>query len=386
MKFRHILAAITLVAIIGAAAFWAMTRQARIDAATVKPPVAGASTLAGPLEFAAADLLVVATGSIARSIPITGSLRPSQQALVRAKVAGELRDMPIREGMTVRAGQLLARIDPTEFEWRVKEREAQLRSAEAQVDQAARTLQNNQQLFEKGFISQSGLDSARSGSDVALGTRDAAVAQLTMARKSLTDTAVLAPLAGVVAERFAQPGEKVSPDNRLFSIVDLSHMEIEALVPASEIAAVKTGQAVTLQVEGVATPQTGNIVRISPSTSAGTRSIAVYIGLENRNSSLRAGLFAQGALMLEAKSDAVLVPATAVRESAGRSFVYAIEADRLVAKTVVPGLRDDSARAASGGTGIVEISQGLKAGERIVALNLGTLREGAAVRVRAPAR
>ncbi len=389
MKIRNLLIALALIVSIGGGAWYTVARKAAPGgtSATIAPrtgagTAAPASPSGGPLEFAASDLLVLTPGTISRSIPITGTLRPSQQTLVRAKVAGELRDMPVREGMSVKAGQLLARIDPTEFDWRVKEREAQLRSAQAQVEQAARTLANNQQLFDKGFISQSALDNARSGSDVAAGTRDAAIAQLTMARKALADTAVLAPLSGVVAERFAQQGEKVSPDNRILSIVDLSRMEIEAPVPASEIGGVTLGQAITLQVEGVAAPQTGHIVRISPSTSAGTRSIPVYISLDNRSASLRAGLFAQGALMLEARSNVVLVPGAAVREAAGRTFVYVIEGDRLVEKAIVTGLRDDAARAANGGTGIVEVSQGLKAGERIVALNLGTLREGSAVRVR----
>ena len=389
MKIRSLLIALALLTLLGGGAWYVVARKAAPGGAPAAPaaPAAQGGTGAapapvGPLEFAASDLLVLAPGSISRSIPITGTLRPSQQTLVRAKVAGELRDMPIREGMSVKAGQLLARIDTTEFDWRVKEREAQLRSAEAQVDQAARTLANNQQLFDKGFISQSALDNARSGSDVALGTRDAAIAQLTMARKALADTAVLAPLSGVVAERFAQPGEKVSPDNRILSIVDLSRMEIEAPVPASEIGGVRLGQAVTLQIEGVDAPQTGHIVRISPSTSAGTRSIPVYISLDNRSATLRSGLFAQGALMLEARNNIVLVPGAAVREAAGRTFVYVIEGERLLEKTIVTGLRDDAARAANGGTGVVEVSQGLKAGERIVALNLGALRAGSLVRVR----
>ncbi len=387
MKIRSLLIALALLTLLGGGAWYVVARKAAPGGTPAAPAAqqggAGAAPApAGPLEFAASDLLVLTAGSISRSIPITGTLRPSQQTLVRAKVAGELRDMPIREGMSVKAGQLLARIDTTEVDWRVKEREAQLRSAEAQVDQAARTLANNQQLFDKGFISQSALDNARSGSDVALGSRDAAIAQLTMARKALADTAVLAPLTGVVAERFAQPGEKVSPDNRILSIVDLSRMEIEAPVPASEIGGVRLGQAVTLQIEGVDAPQTGHIMRISPSTSAGTRSIPVYISLDNRSASLRAGLFAQGALMLEARNNIVLVPGAAVRETAGRTFVYVIEGDRLLEKTIVTGLRDDAARAANGGTGVVEVSQGLKAGERIVALNLGALREGSAVRVR----
>jgi len=287
----------------------------------------------------------------------------------------------------VTRGQLIARIDPTEFEWRVKEREAQARSAEAQVEQNRRTLENNRALLAKGFISQNAFDNAQSGYDVALANRDAAVAQLTQARKALADTAVTAPMAGSIAERFVQAGEKVSPDNRIVSIVDLSRMEIEALVPSTDIGAVRLGQPVSLRVEGIDDPQNGQVVRINPATSAGTRSVPVYIGIDNRDPRVRAGLFAQGRLTLEQRDGAVVVPVAAVRDVAGRVFVYAIEGDRLVERPVRLGLRDDDARLPNGGAGIVEVLEGLKPGDRIVAVNLGALRAGgrAVVGVAAPA-
>ena len=382
MKTRTLLVSLGLVALAGAVWF-GLVRQ-RAGAPAKAPTPTSQSAPAATIEFAASDLLALVPTRIARGIPITGSLRPTQQSLVRAKVAGELRDLLVREGVSVQAGQVIARIDPADFEWRIKEREAQLRAAQAQVEQAQRVLTSNQQLFDKGFISQSALDGIRSNSDVALGTRDAAQAQLTIARKALADTAVVAPISGVVAERFVQPGEKVSPDNRIVSIVDLSRIEIEALVPASEISNVRTGQSVTLQVEGIAAPQTGKVVRISPTTSTGTRSVPVYIGLENRSGDLRAGLFAQGSLALEIHVDVLVVPAAAVREAAGRTFVYAIDNSRLVERTVVTGLRDDSARAANGSIGVIEIREGLKPADRIVAVNLGALRPGAEVRSAVP--
>ncbi|MCX7272442.1 MAG: efflux RND transporter periplasmic adaptor subunit [Burkholderiales bacterium] len=378
MKTRTLLVSLGLVALAGAVWFGLARQRAGAPAKTPTPT--SQSAPAATIEFAATDLLVLVPTRIARGIPITGSLRPTQQSLVRAKVAGELRDLLVREGVSVQAGQVIARIDTADFEWRIKEREAQLRAAQAQVEQAQRVLTSNQQLFDKGFISQSALDGTRSNSDVALGTRDAAEAQLTIARKALADTAVVTPISGVVAERFVQPGEKVSPDNRIVSIVDLSRIEIEALVPASEISNVRTGQSVTLQVEGIAAPQTGKVVRISPTTSTGTRSVPVYIGLENRSGDLRAGLFAQGSLALETHADVLVVPAAAVREAAGRTFVYAIDNGRLVERTVVTGLRDDSARAANGSIGVIEIRDGLKPADRIVAVNLGALRPGAEVR------
>lgn len=333
------------------------------------------------LEFAASDLLVLATGPIARTIPLTGTLKASNQTLVRAKVAGELVSLSVREGMPVRAGERIARIDPIEFEARVREREAQFRSAEAQVEQARRTMENNRRLLEKAFISQNAFDNAQSGYEVAVANRDAASAQLAQARKALADTAVLAPMAGVIAERFAQVGEKVSPDARIVSIVDLSRMEIEAPVPASEIGAVHTGQPVTLRVEGIDAPQPGEILRIAPATASGTRSVPVYIGLENRDPRIRAGLFAQGTLAVEQRTGAVTVPAAAVREAAGRSFVYRVVDGRIAEQVVVLGLHDPAARAANGSTGVIEVLEGLKAGDTIVGVNLGALRPGSTVKV-----
>jgi membrane fusion protein (multidrug efflux system) len=404
MKTRHLF--LVLAALLAAAAAGWFAGRAQRPAAAPSPassaaassPAATGSTPAAkvagptaapapdvPLEFAESDLLVLAPVRITRGIPVTGTLRATEQALVRAKVAGEVRELRVREGQTVSAGQLLARIDPADFELRVSEREAQLRSATAQREQAQRTLAQNTQLVERGFIARSALDNAASALESATGARDAAQAQLASARKALADTAVIAPIAGVVAERFVQPGEKVSPDARLLSIVDLSRIEIEAPVPAAEIGAVRPGQSVSLRIEGETEPREGRILRLGPSTAAGTRSILVYIGIDNPGAALRAGLFAQGQLAIERRDGVIAVPESAVRERAGRSFVYAIVDGRVVEKDVVTGLRDAGAIAPGGGAGLVEVVRGLAAGERIVAPNLGSLRAGAAAVVR-PAR
>ena len=339
-------------------------------------PATAPAAAESAIEFAAADLATVQPAPIARTVPLTGTLRPVRQTVVKAKVAGELSVVTAREGSAVRRGEPVARIDPLEYEVRVRERSAQLQSATSQVEQARRTLDNTRQLKERNFVSQSALDQAQSNWEVAVGARDAAAAQLALARKALADTVLAAPIDGVVAERFAQAGEKLPVDGRVLSIVDLSAMEIEAPVPAAEVGSVRVGQAVTLRIEGVAQPQVGRIARIAPATQAGTRSVPVYIALENRDPSVRAGLFAQGRLTVETREAAIAVPQTALRDAAGRSFVYAIVDGRIVEREVRTGLRDDS-----GGLTRIEILEGLAAGDRIVVANLGTLRAGAPVRV-----
>lgn len=374
-----------IVAVVVAVGF--MVLRASRDSST--PGAAAASAAASSqaakaapvIEFVDKDILTLAPTELAQRIPVTGTLRPGNQTVIRSKVAGEIKELLVKEGVTVRAGQVLARIDPLEFEWRVKERDAQLRAAQAQLEQARRTFENNRQLLEKNFISQSAFDSARFSLDSAVGNRDAALAQLTMARKSLADSVLTAPIGGVIGERFAQAGEKVSPDNRIVSIVDLSRMEIEVPVPASDIGAVRVGQSVALSIEGIDTPQVGTVIRISPGTQAGTRSVPVFLSLENKDTRMRAGLFAQGLLVVGNRAGVIAVPETAIRDAGGRTFVYLIDNDRLVERDVVSGVRDETAPTREGMGVLVEIRRGLAAGDRIVGLNLGTLRAGSQARV-----
>jgi membrane fusion protein, multidrug efflux system len=334
------------------------------------------------IELSAQELFKLSPSDLSRQVPITGTLRATNQTLVKSKVAGELTELLVREGSEVKAGQLLAKIDTLDFDLRIKERDAQLRGAEAQLDQAKRTLENNRQLLEKNFISQSAFDTAKSSFDVAVANLDATKAQMAQAKKALNDTRVLAPMSGIVAERFAQPGEKISPDSRILSIVDLSRVELEAAIPSTDIGSVRIGQDINLSIEGVDKSFKGRVVRISPSTQAGTRSVPIYIAIENKDSRVRAGLFAQGALALDKRSNVLTIPINALREAAGRNFVYLLDGDKLAERDVKLGARDETGRAANGSEGIIEVIAGLKTGEQIVGVNLGTLRPGITVKLK----
>lgn len=334
------------------------------------------------MELSAQELFKLTPGDLSRQVPITGTLRATNQTLVKSKVAGELTELLVREGSAVKTGQLLAKIDTLDFDLRIKEREAQLRGAEAQLDQAKRTLENNRQLLEKNFISQSAFDTAKSGFDVAVANLDATKAQMAQAKKALNDTRVFAPMNGIVAERFAQPGEKISPDSRILSIIDLSRVELEAAIPSTDIGSVRIAQAIRLNIEGIDKTFNGQVVRISPSTQAGTRSVPIYIAIEHKDSRVRAGLFAQGVLALDKRSNVLVVPINALREVAGRNFVYILEGDKLAERDIKLGARDENGRASNGSEGVIEVISGLKAGEQIVGVNLGTLRPGISVKLK----
>jgi RND family efflux transporter MFP subunit len=289
-------------------------------------------------------------------------LRAADQTTVKTRVAGDLIQLLVREGQSVRKGPTLARIDATEYEWRVKREEASLAAAQAQLDMATKTRANNAQLLAKGFISQNALDGAQSGLDAAVGTRDAAAAALELARKSLADSIVTAPMAGTVAERFAQAGEKLPVDGKILSLVDLSSIELEVPIPADEIAQVAVGQRAEFGPEGIPVRRSGKVVRISPATTSGSRSVLVYVAVERPDAALRAGMFAQGRLLLDMSEPTLAVPATALFDEAGASLVLAIVDGRISRVAVTRGRRGS----ADVGSDLVEVRAGLGSGTQVV--------------------
>lgn len=326
------------------------------------------------LEFLDEDLYTVEPRALEARLALTGTLAPLVEATLKAKVAGELVEVAVREGESVKRGQVLARIDPTEVRARVAARAADLAAARAQLSLAQKNRATQRALLDKGYISQNAFDATQSNFDVARARLRAAEADLAVANKSLGDAVLYAPFSGIVSQRFADPGERVALDVKVISLVDLSRLELEAAVPAAAIAQVRVGQAIQFYVDGFgARAFTGTIDRINPATVAGSRSINVYAAIDNAGGELRAGMFAQAALALARYENALSVPTSALREEGGQTYVYAIVDGAVRKKPVKAGPSDDA--------GTVQVLEGIAAGERIVKSNLGSLREGAFARV-----
>jgi RND family efflux transporter MFP subunit len=283
----------------------------------------------------------------------------------------------VREGESVKQGQMLARIDLTEVGARVAAREADVAAAKAQLVWAEKNRNQQKALLDKAFISQSSFDNIQSNYDVAVAKLHAADAELVVARKSQGDAVLVAPFSGIVSLRHAQPGERVALDAKVVSIVDLSQLQLEASVPPAAIGQVRIGQTMNFRVEGFGEREfAGRIERINPAATAGSRSISVYAVIDNREGLLRGGMFAQGALTLSHVDNALAAPASAVREEIGQTFVYAIQDGVVKRKNVKVGAPDAAGR--------VQVLEGLAAGDRIVRVNLGSLREGVAARISGP--
>jgi RND family efflux transporter MFP subunit len=340
---------------------------------------AAASAAPSAMEFLPGDLYTVGSGELRQVLPLSGALRALNQASVKARVAGEVQQVLVREGEAVKEGQVLARIDAADYQAKVDQARGALVASQGQLDIATQTRNNNQTLLDRGFISRNAFDTAASQFDIARANVDSARGALEVARKALSDTVVRSPMNGLISARNVQPGEKVAVDGKLLDVVDLSQMELEAPVPTNDILKVQVGQEVQVAVEGLPQKVVGRVARINPATQSGSRSIMVYVRVDNPQGLLRAGMFADASLTLEKKAQALSAPATAIQVEDGNAYLYAIENGALARRPVVTGMQG---RAGDGNA--VEIVSGLAAGAQIVRANLGIMRDGTPVRVLQP--
>ncbi|MGE5623091.1 MAG: efflux RND transporter periplasmic adaptor subunit [Bacillota bacterium] len=371
LKRRAFWIIILVVCLSGAGVAGAMLKkQKQPDAAAL------AAAPASPvLEFLPTDVTLAKSRDLRQLLPLSGSLRAVNQAPVKAKVAGEVREVLVREGEPVKAGQVLVKMDASDYQARVDQARGALMAARGQLDIATKTRDNNKALLDKGFISKNAFDNAESQYEIARANVESARGALDVAQKALADTVIRAPISGLVSSRSVQPGEKVSADNRLLDVVDLSQMELEAAVPAADIMHVAPGQEVQVKIEGMPQRLTGTVARINPATQAGSRSIMVYVKIDNPQNLLRVGMFGEAQLTVAKKANVLTVPQTAIQNDAGNTYVYAIENGKLAQKPVALGARGDDGEGAA-----VEVLNGLQEGAQIVKTNLGSLRAGATVK------
>jgi RND family efflux transporter MFP subunit len=329
------------------------------------------------IEFTPGDLAALTRHTLSEMLPLTGSLRAVTQAAVKAKVAGSALDVRAREGDTVKAGQILASIDARDYTARAEQSRGQMAAMAGQMDIAKQTLENNRVLVEKGFISKNAFDTAQSQYAIAAANLAAARAALASSNLSVADTIVRAPFSGQIASRSIEPGERVAVDSKLFDVVDLTQLELEAPVPVGEIGRVRIGQPVSIRFDGVEPPVVATVTRINPAAQPGSRSIMIYIRVPNPAATLRVGMFGTGSVTVGSTPNALVVPASAVRTDGASHSIYALSGSKLVEVPVTTAATGD----ADGTSWTQLVNPPLKEGQQVVANNLGALRIGSTVRM-----
>ena len=337
---------------------------------------ANAAKEAVSVELANTDVTQVRMLDITQGLAVSGSLKAVNSAVIKARVAGELQGLTVREGDFVKAGQVIARIDASEYRSRVRQVKEQAESAKAQVDVVQRQYDNNKALVDQGFISKTALDVSLANLNAAQSTYKAALAATDVATKSVDDTVLKAPISGQVSQRLAQPGERVGVDARIVEIVDLSRLELEATLSAADSTQIQIGQSAELQIEGSPKTVAAKVVRINPSAQAGSRSVLAYLSIDNTKADalpLRQGLFAQGTLGT-ARTTLLAVPLASVRTDKPTPYVQAIENGKVVHRAAELGARGNT-----NGTDVVAI-KGVPDNTVVILGNIGALREGTSVK------
>ena len=373
------------------------------------PAVAAASETPEPV---AVSTVAVASRPLDRHLRVTGSLTAGEQAEVSAELSGRVTGTPVERGTRVAAGALLVRISGSETAAQLQEAEAnagqiearlglapgsafdprrvpEVMNAQASLDLAESEFARIRSLLDQKVVSQSEFDqrrtqveAARQQHQVALNAAEqsyrslqAARARVALASKSMSDTSVRAPFAGLVAERAVSVGDYVTKGTRVATVVSIDPLRVELTVPEQAVAHVQVGQQVRLTVDAYPGEEFAAVVRfISPSLRVDQRALTVEAVAPNSDGRLKPGLFVTALIRQGSAEPALTVPDTAVETVSGTSRVYVVKDGRSDERIVTLGEKIE---------GQVEITSGLSKGELIVAEPRGRITDGMAVKAAA---
>lgn len=343
-----------------------------------------------------------------RGLEVVGSLEAEDEVTLSSQASGNLDEISVDIGTPVRRGQIIGRIDQRELNLKVEQAEANLRQVEARLgiqsggkldlqkqpdvrqakaalERARYDLNAAQNLVVNGDISKQQQDVYQKTFEQAEARYQAALenvrnleaqieekrAALALAKKQLTDTAIISPISGVVKEKLASRGEYLQPGKPIVTIVQINPLRLKLEVPESFAANVGRGQAVTLKVDSFADREfKGVINRINPSVDEKNRSLVAEAQVTNEGGLLKPGMFVRAQIISDSKGVALMVPEKAVLSLAGISKVFVVEGDHAAERLVKLGARDGD---------LVEIIEGVKVGDRVITSSPDQLHHGIVV-------
>jgi membrane fusion protein, multidrug efflux system len=344
------------------------------------------------------------------AVTANGTLAAYDQTIASVKVPGRLRSITVDLGSVVRRGQVIAQVEPQDYNLRVQQAEAALaqararlglspdgrddkvnpeetgtvRQARAVLDEARVSRDRSSKLVEQGVVARSDFDAADATYKVALSryqdaieeirNRQAVMAQrrseLSLARQQLADTSVYAPLDGVVQEKRASVGEYLAAGAAVVNIVKMDPLRLRAEVPEREAKNVRSGQNVRVTIDGDTTVYLGQIMRLSPVIAQQSRMLLVEADVRN-NGKLRPGAFAHAEIVTNDAQMVATVPSKSIVTFAGIEKVIVVENGKALEKPVTTGRRNGE---------WTEIVAGVNVGDQVV-VDPGNLQSGQAVEV-----
>ena len=300
----------------------------------------------------------ITSGNQAEVLRYSGTIEAENTVQVGFSVPGTLASVLVNEGQVVHAGQLLASIDPTEYD-------NALLIASAGLEQAEDMYTRLNSLYEKGSLP------AKDYIDIKSKLAQAK-ANKNLAMKRVKDTKLYAPMSGVITAKFVEKGAMAAPGAPSFAIINISKVYARVSVPESEIGKISKGQTANVSISTINQELTGKIAIINPMADAATKSYSVKIQLVNSQGKILPGMIAETKISTGQSVAAITVPTKAViRDADDVTYVYVASVDNKVVRKRITasGLKGDD----------VVISDGLQSGDRVVITGQTKLKDGAAI-------
>lgn len=344
------------------------------------------------------------------SVTANGTLAAYDQTTASVKVPGRLRSIGVDLGTVVRRGQVIAQVEQQDYKLRVQQAEASLaqararlglspdgqddrvdpeqtgtvRQARAVLEEARLSRERATRLVEQGVVARSDFDAANAAYKVAFSRYQDAIeeirnrqgllaqrrTELSLSRQQLADTAVIAPLDGIVQERRASVGEYLAAGAPVVDIVKMDPLRLRAEVAERDARNIRSGQNVKVTVDGDTSIYVGQIMRLSPVIAEQTRILVVEADVRN-NGKLRPGAFARAEIVTNDAKMVATVPNNAIVTFAGIEKVLVVQDGKALEKPITTGRRNGE---------WTEIVAGVNIGEKVV-VDPGNLQSGQAVEV-----
>jgi RND family efflux transporter MFP subunit len=327
------------------------------------------------------------SGGGGASLDASGYVVARRKATLSAKIMGKIAEVNFQEGQTVKAGEIVARLDDTNAAAALQQAQAQLVQAKAAFDNAARFYTRYQGLKAQNAISTDMVETQHTLYDTARTQYGVAQAQVAFASAALRDTVVRAPFAGVVTVRVAQVGEVVAPqasgggDTRtgILTIVDMDSLEVQVDVSENYIERVQVGGATVIHLD--AFPDwdiPGSVIAIIPTADQAKGTVAVRVAIKSKDTRILPNMAARVGFMTAPEKGAVQavsrisVPASAVIANGKTGTIFLVNDGKVEKRDVALGLKTAQS---------ITVLSGITAGDRLAGDNLDKLHDGDKVKV-----
>ncbi|WP_312924305.1 MdtA/MuxA family multidrug efflux RND transporter periplasmic adaptor subunit [Atlantibacter hermannii] len=381
---RWLMPLVVVIAVVAALWYWHAQKPdaAAGQQATDQPRKAGGGRAGMRAPLAPVQAATAVREAVPRYLSGLGTVTAANTVTVRSRVDGQLMALHFQEGQQVKAGDLLAEIDPSQFKVALAQAEGQLAKDKATLANARRDLARYQQLSKTNLVSRQELDAQQALVNETLGTIKADEAAVASAQLQLNWSRITAPTEGRVGLKQVDIGNQISSGDTAGIVVLTQTHPIDVLftLPESDIATIlqaqKAGKTLTVEAWDRTNKQklsSGTLLSLDNQIDVTTGTIKLKARFDNQDDALFPNQFVNARLLVDTQQDAIVIPAAALQMGNDGHFVWVLNGDNQVSKhTVTTGIQDSEK---------VVISAGLSAGDRVVTDGIDRLTEGTKVEV-----